>query len=61
MERIKKKGPFWPERDYLLDLERVPIPLNPAGYSDPKRPLVPIETGHLFVGAKRRWVDKFFT
>jgi hypothetical protein len=33
----------------------VPIPLNPAGCSAPKRPLVPIETGHLFVGAKRRW------
>jgi len=33
----------------------MPIPLNPAGCSDPKRPLVPNETGHLFVGAKRRW------
>jgi hypothetical protein len=33
----------------------MPIPLNPAGCSDPKRPLVPIETGHLSIGAKRRW------
>jgi len=31
------------------------IPLNPAGCSDLKQPLVPIEIGHLSVGAKRRW------
>ncbi len=31
------------------------IPLNSASCSAPKRPLVPIETGHLSVGAKRRW------
>jgi hypothetical protein len=34
---------------------KVRIPLNPIGCSYPKRPLVPIETGHLFVGAKQRW------
>jgi len=38
-----------------IDFSLLPIPLNPAGCSAPKRPLVPIETGHLFVGAKRRW------
>jgi len=31
------------------------IPLNSAGCSDLKRPLIPIETGHISVGAKRRW------
>ncbi len=39
----------------LLNSIPLPIPLNSAGCSDPKRPLVPIETGRPSVGAKRRW------
>jgi DNA repair exonuclease SbcCD ATPase subunit len=42
-------------RKKLKDTDSLLIPLNSAGCSDPKRPLVPIETGHLSVGAKRRW------
>ena len=36
---------------------RVRIPAKVATRSNPKRPAIPIETGHPFVGAKRRWCD----
>jgi hypothetical protein len=39
----------------------LPIPLNPAGCSAPKRPLVPIETGHPLSERSDAGVDRLFT
>jgi hypothetical protein len=39
----------------------MPIPLNPAGCSAPKRPLVPIETGHPLSERSDAGVDRLFT
>jgi hypothetical protein len=44
-----------------MTLTPLPIPLNPAGCSDLKRPLVPIETGHSLSERSDAGVDRFFT
>jgi hypothetical protein len=41
--------------DHFESFWEVPIPMNSATQSERNRPVVPIESGHLRVGAKRRW------
>ena len=47
----KRKGPY----RYFRYVDDMPIPMNSATHSERNRPVVPIESGHLRVGAKRRW------
>ena len=46
IKRFEKAGKIRKQRAGIVQIEALLIPLNSAGCSDPKRPLVPIETGH---------------